>query len=212
MKNLFKIILFVLYFIISTSAQSFEVKATGVQTFSFADASGRNQATFHSTTPLEEINGLTTEIKGTVTFDVKDFANTLKGELTIPVASLKTGMRKMEADLRSSSWLDADKYPTITFKIKKASDVQKLALNKLTANVTGDFTVHGVTKEITTQDTVTYLDENEMTRERMPGDLLGIVASFNIQLSDYNVEHLLLGKRVSNDIDIKVNLVGTNKF
>ena len=51
-----------------------------------------------------------------------------------------------------------------------------------------------------------------MTRTRMPGDLLGVISSFDIQLSDFNVEHLLLGKRVSNDIQIKVNLVGTNKF
>ena len=88
--------------------------------------SSRNQAAFHSTTPFEEINGLTTKINGKVTFDVKDFANTLKGEFTIPVASLKTGIEKMEKDLRSSSWLDADKYPTITFKITKATNVQKL--------------------------------------------------------------------------------------
>jgi len=212
MKNLYKIIFIVLSFLISIRAQNFEVKATGTQTFSFADQSSRNQAYFHSTTPFEEINGLTSDIKGQVTFDVNDFANTLKGEVTIPVSSLKTGIRKMEADLRSSSWLDADKYPAITFKIKKVSNVQKLAPNKLSAEVTGDFTVHGVTKEITTKDTVTYLDENEMTRERMPGDLLGVIASFDIQLSDYNVEHLLLGNRVSNEIEIKVNLVGTNKF
>ena len=212
MKTLFKIIYLVLILFISISAQGFEVKASGTQTFSFTDESGRNQATFYSTTPFEEINGLTTDIKGKVTFDVKDFANTLKGEFTIPVASLRTGIRKMENDLRSSSWLDADKYPVITFKITKVSDVQKLEPNKLSATVTGDFTVHGVTKQITTKDTITYLDESEMTRARMPGDLLGVLANFDINLSDFNVEHLLLGKRVSNDIQIKVNVVGTTKF
>ncbi len=212
MKNLVKVTFIVLFFTTLGHAQGFDVKATGVQTFSFADQSSRNQAAFHSTTPFEEINGLTTQIEGKVTFDVIDFANTLKGQFTIPVASLKTGIEKMEKDLRSSSWLDAEKYPTITFKITKATNVQKISPNKLSADVIGDFTLHGVTKEITTKDTVTYLDENEMTRARMPGDLLGILSSFDIQLSDFNVEHLLLGKRVSNDIQIKVNLVGTNKF
>jgi polyisoprenoid-binding protein YceI len=212
MKKLYKLLLIWLFLLIPVFGQGFDVKAAGVQTFSFADESGRNQATFHSSTPFEEINGLTTDIKGKVTFDVKNFVETLKGEFTIPVASLKTGIRKMESDLRSSAWLDADKYPNITFVIKKFSNAEKLAPNKLKGNVTGDFTVHGVTKEITAEATVTYLDESEMTRTRMPGDLLGVEASFNIQLSDYNVEHLLLGKRVSDDIEIKVNIVGSNKL
>jgi len=212
MKHLFKVIIVTLSLFISVSAQSFEVKATGVQTFKFADENGRNQATFFSTTPFEDINGITTKLQGKVTFDVKNFANTLKGEFEIPVASLKTGMEKMEKDLRSSSWLDADKYPIITFKITKVSNVKNLEPNKLSAEVTGDFTLHGVTREVTTRDTVTYLDESEATRARMPGDLLGVISSFSIHLSDFNVEHLLLGKRVSNDIDIRVNVVGSNKL
>ena len=212
MKHLFKVIIIVLSLFISVLAQGFEVKATGVQTFTFADESGRNQATFYSTTPFEDINGLTTKLHGNVTFDVNDFANTLKGEFEIPVASLKTGMEKMEKDLRSSSWLDADKFPNITFKISKVANVKSLEPNKLSAEVTGDFTLHGVTREVTTQDTVTYLDESEATRARMPGDLLGVISSFSIHLSDFNVEHLLLGKRVSDDIDIRVNIVGSNKL
>ena len=212
MKRLFKVIIIVLSLFISVLAQGFEVKATGVQTFTFADESGRNQATFYSTTPFEDINGLTTKLHGNVTFDVNDFANTLKGEFVIPVASLKTGMEKMEKDLRSSSWLDADKFPNITFKISKVTNVKSLEPNKLSAEVTGEFTLHGITREVTTQDTVTYLDESEATRARMPGDLLGVISSFSIHLSDFNVEHLLLGKRVSDDIDIRVNIVGSNKL
>jgi polyisoprenoid-binding protein YceI len=212
MKKLFKIIIILFSISIYSYSQSFDVKATGTQTFSFVDESGRNQASFHSTTPFEEINGLTTQIDGKITFDVNDFANTLKGEFTIPVASLKTGIEKMEKDLRSSSWLDAEKFPTIIFKITKVSNVQKLQPNKLSADVTGDFTVHGVTKEITTKDTVTYLDESEMTRARMPGDLLGVISAFDIKLSEFDVEQLLLGKRVSNDISIRVSIVGSNKF
>jgi polyisoprenoid-binding protein YceI len=212
MKNLTKTFAIIFLFFMSSFAQGFDVKADGVQTFSFADKNSRNQATFFSTTPFEEINGLTSDIEGKISFDVKNFAATLTGDFTIPVASLKTGMEKMEKDLRSSSWLDAEKYPIITFKIKNASNVKKIESNKLSADVTGDFTVHGVTKEIAANSTVTYLDENQATMARMPGDLLGVVANFDINLSDFGVEHLLLGKRVSNDIQIKVNLVGTNKF
>ncbi len=212
MKSLFRILFIVLSFLISITAQSFDVKAERAQTFSFKDTTGRSQASFHSSTPFEDIDGLTTQISGTVTFDVKNFAGTLKGKITIPVASLKTGIEKMERDLRSSAWLDAAKYPEITFSIKKVENVQKIAPNKINADVVGDFYLHGVTKEVTAKATVTYLDQSPQTLKVEPGDLLGVIASFDIKLSDFGVEHMLLGTRVSNDINIKVNLVGTNKF
>lgn len=212
MKALTNIFFILLIFSFKIFSQGFEVKASGTQTFSFDVEKERNQATFFSTTPFEEVNGLTTVIHGKATFDVGDFVNTLKGEITIPVASLKTGIVKMEEDLRSSAWLDEEKYPTITFKIKKVSNAEKLSPNKIKADITGDFTVHGVTKEITAETVVTYLDENEQTKARMPGDLLGVSSKFKIQLSDFEVDNLILGKRVSNDIDITVNIVGTNKF
>jgi polyisoprenoid-binding protein YceI len=46
-------------------------------------------------------------------------------------------------DLRSPNFLDVQKYPTITFQSKK---VEAAGAGKL--KVTGDLTVHGVTKEV----------------------------------------------------------------
>jgi polyisoprenoid-binding protein YceI len=46
-------------------------------------------------------------------------------------------------DLRSPNWFDVAKYPTITFKSKS---VQEAGSGKL--KVTGDLTIHGVTKEV----------------------------------------------------------------
>ncbi len=60
--------LFVLY-ASAALAQGFDVVASGEQNFSFSDQRGRNQATFFSTTPLEDINGLSNDVKGSVTFD-----------------------------------------------------------------------------------------------------------------------------------------------
>jgi polyisoprenoid-binding protein YceI len=112
--------------------------------------------------------------------------------------------------LRSADWLDADNYPEITFKIKSVSDVKSVESNKLTAKVIGDFTIHGVTKEVTADVTMTYLDESEQTKTKAPGDLLGVKATFNITLSDYDVEHMILGQKVSDSIEVGVNLVGSN--
>ncbi len=101
-------------------------------------------------------------------------------------------------------------YPTITFKIKSVKNVKKLSDNKLEAEVVGDFSLHGVTKEVTAHTTITYLDESNATKDRGPGDLLGVNGKFNIKLSEYKVANKVLGQKVSDDIAITINIVGSN--
>jgi polyisoprenoid-binding protein YceI len=177
--------------------------------FSFTDKYGRNQASFFSTTPLEDITGVSNDVQGNVTFDVNDFS-TLKGKILISVASLKTGIDLRDEHLRSANWLDADSYPEAVFEIKKVSDIQVLEANKLRSKVTGDFTTHGVTREVVADATVTYLDESEDTKQRAPGDLLGVQAKFKIVLSEFDVDNMVLGQKVSDKIEISVNIVGSN--
>jgi polyisoprenoid-binding protein YceI len=209
MKAIFKYSFIVLITAETIFSQGFQVAASGEQTFSFEDKSKRNQATFFSTTPLEDITGISNDVKGSVTFDVNDFS-TLKGKFSISVASLKTGIDLRDEHLRSANWLDAESYPEVIFEIKKVNDIQALESNKLRVKVTGDFTTHGVTKEVVADATVTYLDESEETKKRAPGDLLGVQAKFNIVLSDFDVENMILGQKVSDNIEISVNIVGSN--
>ena len=207
----FMIRLFIILIISSVMlfAQGFKVKATGKKTFTFLNDNPRNQATFFSTTPFEDFTGLTDDIKGTATFNVSDIS-TLKGSFVVTVASMKTGIALRDKDMKSEEWLDAEEYPEITFTIKKVSAIKTTEDNKLQAEVTGDFTVHGVTKDIVTDATMTYLDENEKTRAVAPGDLLGVEAKFTITLSDYDVDNIVLGRKVSDKIDVTVNLVGSS--
>lgn len=207
-------ILFVLLFIVSTAvnAQGFKVKAKGTQTFSFRDDKGRNQVTFYSATPLEDINGTANDISGSISFDIANFAKTLNGNISVPVASMNTGIELRNHHLQGPNWLDAKSYPEITFSIKSVSDVKQTADNKLSFKVSGDFSLHGVTKEITADCEATYLDENDQTRKRAPGDLLGIRAKFNIALSDYDIDNAIIGAKVAQNIEIGVNIVGSNKY
>ena len=204
---------FAVVFLIATviSAQGFKVKASGTQTFNFEDKNGRNQVTFFSTTPLEDINGTANGIGGSVSFDVANFAKTLKGKLTVQVTSMNTGIELRNHHLQSANWLDAAKYPEISFEIKSVSDLNPAADNKLEFKVKGNFTLHGVTKEVIATADATYLDENEQTRKRAPGDLLGVRAKFSINLSDYDVDNAIIGNKVSEKIDVGVNVIGSNK-
>ena len=209
MKKTFSIFAVIMIFTASIFAQGFKVKASGEQKFNFEDKAGRNQTTFFSTTPLEDITGLSGDVKGNVTLNVSDLKS-LKGKVTVSVASIKTGIDLRDEHMRDAGWLDAGKYPEITFEIKSVSDVKVVADNKITAKVKGNYTMKGVTKEVTADATLTYLDESETTKSRAAGDLLGVQAKFNVKLSDFKVDNKLVGQKVSEDIEVNVNVVGSN--
>jgi polyisoprenoid-binding protein YceI len=212
MKAIIKSLVLTMLFMTAAYAGGFNIESKGEQTFSFKDKVGRNQATFFSTTPLEDITGMSSDVWGTVSFDIEDVENTLKGEVSISTASLKSGIDLRDEHIRGADWLDAEQFPTISFKIKKVAEVEKIEDNKLKTKVLGEFMVRGVTKEVLCEVTIVYLEENEMTKMRAPGDLLGVRANFNIKLADYGVENMALGKKVADEIEINVNIVGSNKI
>lgn len=209
MKKTLNYFALLLFFSAITFAQGFKVKASGEQTFNFEDQRGRNQASFFSSTPLEDITGLSNAVKGSITFDVKDI-KTLKGKISVPVSSIKTGIDMRDEHMHSAGWLNAEAFPDISFDIKKVSDVKLVADNKLTVKVTGDFSLHGVKKSVDADATLTYLDESEQTKMRAPGDLLGVQTKFDVKLSDYGVTNKLVGQKVAEEIEISVNIVGSN--
>jgi len=207
MKTIIKTFILLLLAVTITFAQGFKVKATGEQTFNFEDK--RNQVKFFSTTPLEDITGISNDVKGKVTLNVSDI-KTMKGSIIISVASIKTAIDLRDEHLRSENWLDAENYPEISFIIKKVGDVKVAEDNRIEAKVTGDFTAHGVTKETIADVTLTYLDASEQTKQYAPGDLLGVQAKFNIALSDFEVENMVVGQKVADEIEITATLRGSN--
>jgi len=64
-------------------------------------------------------------------------------EVTIKTASVDTGVKMRDDDLKSPNFFDVIKFPEITFK---STAVKRTGEN--TADVTGNLSMHGVTKEI----------------------------------------------------------------
>ncbi len=192
-------------------AQDLKVKAKGNQTFTFEDKGGRNQAIFYSRTILEDITGISNDIKGSISFDVENVSKTLKGKVSVTVKSIKTGISLRDEHLTSSDWLNAEKFPEISFEIKKVNNIVEKKENKVVLNVSGDFTLKGVTKGVSSDFTLVYLDENEQTKMRAAGDLINVRGKFSIKLSDFNIKGKAIPSKVSDEIEIEVNIVGNNK-
>lgn len=82
------------------------------------------------------------ETRGTVTLDPQ--AKTGSVDVTIQVDSVDSGVAKLDEHLRKDEFFDAAKYPTIHFK---AGDFR--FEGETPVAVTGDLTMHGVTKPVT---------------------------------------------------------------
>jgi hypothetical protein len=59
--------------------------------------------------------------------------------------------------------------------------------------------------------TMTILEESELTKKRISGDLLSLVGEFEIDLSDYGIHNAFMPTRVSQKLNVIVNIIGTNK-
>src|SRR5450631_437445 len=79
---------------------------------------------------------------GTVDINDKDITKS-KVEVSIDTNSINTNVKKRDEHLRSADFLDVAKFPTMTFVSKKVARAGKDKLK-----VTGDLTLHGITKEV----------------------------------------------------------------
>jgi polyisoprenoid-binding protein YceI len=62
-------------------------------------------------------------------------------DISVPVANLWTASDKLTGELKSAEWLNAAKYPAITFH-----STQVTPTGATTADIAGDLTIHGVTR------------------------------------------------------------------
>jgi polyisoprenoid-binding protein YceI len=126
------------------------------------------------------VSGRFTDISGTIDLDRENLSNS-SVEIVIRTASVNTDHEERDTHLRNADFFDVQKYPTMRFKsskIKKITDT--------VGEVTGSFTLHGVTQTITLN--VTFLGEFDVPWGQHRA---GFETSFTIKRSDYGMDKLL---------------------
>jgi len=120
-------------------------------------------------------------------------------EVTIRTASIRTHNEQRDNDLRSSYFLEAEKYPTITFKSTKIE-----AKGAERGTMTGDLTIKGTTKPVTL-NVVKYGEFNDPAM----GHRIGYAAETKINRKDFgmNFDAMANGKFVVSH-DIQINIEG----
>jgi polyisoprenoid-binding protein YceI len=99
-------------------------------------------------------------------------------EATIPVASLTTGEEQRDGHLKSADFLDAEKFPTMSFK---SFDVKKIGPAEYA--IEGKLTMHGVTRDVS----FAVEDVSAPGKDPWGNVRLGLTASTKLNRKDFGL-------------------------
>jgi polyisoprenoid-binding protein YceI len=161
-------------------------------TFVVDDPMTRNGVLVLSRAPLETILVRTNDISGEIELDPSNPIDQPRVTFEVPVDSLDTGIPLMNDVMRSDRWLDAAKHPAIRFRLERiTSPVGRAVLeNDKTLRVEGEGTVQlrGASRTVPVRAEITALGKSENTARRLPGDVLHVVARFDMHLPTFGIE------------------------
>lgn len=113
--------------------------------------------------------------------------------VTIPIDSIDTGVAKLDAHLKSPDFFDAARYPTATFKSTRVERAGEHGLK-----VSGDLTLHGVTKPVVLDVVVNKVGPHPMGGRAAAG----FDARTTLKRSDFGISNYV--PNVSDEITIAI--------
>jgi polyisoprenoid-binding protein YceI len=144
---------------------------------------------------INTVHGKFNDFTGTLSLE----GNSVKqASGTIQAKSIDTGIEKRDSHLRSPDFFDVDKYPTITFQSKRAQNQGGDTV------LIGDFTMHGVTKEVSLPLTVKGPIKDPWGNTR-----IGLQAKTKINRRDFGLKYNQAletgGLVVGDEIELEIN-------
>jgi polyisoprenoid-binding protein YceI len=148
---------------------------------------------------VSRVSGQFQDFGGTIVIDrAKPEAST--AELSIKAASISTKEARRDDHLRSPDFFDVAKFPEITFKSTKVTPKGKDAFE-----VTGDLTLHGVTKPVVLE--VGFLGD---AKDPMGNEKAGFEATTTLNRKDFGIVWNKAldqgGYLLGDDVKVTINL------
>ncbi len=144
---------------------------------------------------VSDVDGLFGDFNCTIVAAKPDFSDA-KFQLTINTGSVNTGVDARDSHLKSADFFDVANYPTMTFT--------STAITKATANhytLTGNLTLHGVTKPVT----MDLWYRGTITNPMSKADDAGFKLSGTIKRSDFNFGSKFGSPMLSDEVTISAN-------
>ena len=151
---------------------------------------------------VSSVSGRFKQVSGKVELDEANLTKS-QVEISIKVDSVDTDEAKRDEHLKSPDFFDAKKFPTIAFKSTK---ITKAGGNKY--KLTGDLTLHGVTKAVTLDATISEPIKNPWGKM-----VRGVKLSGKLKRGDYGLKWnkaletggVVVGEEVTLDIQVELN-------
>ena len=144
---------------------------------------------------IADISGSFKNFDVTVNASKEDFSDATF-ELTAEVGSINTDIEMRDNHLKTADFFDAEKYPTMTFK---STSLKSAGKNKF--KLTGDLTLHGVTKPVTMDLLYRGTVENPMSKTPTAGFQL----TGTLKRSDFGIGEKFPAPMLSDEVQIKAD-------
>jgi polyisoprenoid-binding protein YceI len=145
---------------------------------------------------VSDVEGSFKNFEGAITASKEDFSDAVV-DMKADINSINTENEKRDEHLKNADFLDAAKYPSLTFKstsFKKVSDKQY--------KVTGNLTLHGVTKEIVLDATHRGTIDHPMNKKKVAGFKVSGV----IKRTDFGIGTSYLAAMLSDEVAMNANI------
>lgn len=144
---------------------------------------------------IADVSGTFNDFTTTITSSKPDFSDAVV-EMSAKIASIDTRVEARDNHLKSADFFDAEKFPTMDFK---STSLKKLSRNKY--KLTGNLTLHGITKLVTLDLQYKGSVENPMSKKLTQGfQVTGV-----IKRSDFSVGNGFPAPMLSNEVRIKAD-------
>ena len=144
---------------------------------------------------ISNVEGQFTSFDSKITSSKEDFSDAVI-ELTADIKTINTSNADRDKHLKSPDFFDAEKFPVLTFKSKSFKKVEG---KKYT--LTGDLTMHGVTKPVTLDVTLNGTGIHPYTKKAIAGfKITGL-----IKRSDFNIGASMGAATLSDEVEITAN-------
>jgi len=146
---------------------------------------------------LTDVRGRFADFCGSLVVTAK---GAIDAEGTVTAVSIDTGQPQRDDHLRGPEFLDAATHPQISFRSTMFEP-----LGQGTFRVTGDLTIHGVTREVALDAEISGTEQDPWGNTRV-----GLAVSGKIDRADYGLDYgpllesggLLIGRTITLSIDI----------
>ena len=180
------------------------------------DPMTRNAIHVLSRAPLETILVRTNDVRGEIEIDPDDVTDRPHVAFAVSVDALDSGVPLMNDVMRGDHWLDAAKSPVVRFalgRVLSPAAPTPLAEGKpLVLTAEGSLELRGVSRPVAVRAEVTWMRGNDNTARRLPGDLLHVVARFDVHLAAFGIESHLSAQaldKVAGAVQVEADLFGS---